>query len=104
MHRVENPRLDLVLPGHRRECLNVLRKATSAVADAGKEEREADPAVVPDAAAHVVDVGCIRSQRLATSLMKLIFVANSALATYLVISALSGDMTRNGFSVRRNGA
>ena len=35
--------------------------------------------------------------------MKLIFVASSALATYLVISALSGDMTRNGFSVRRNG-
>ena len=45
-----------------------------------------------------------RSHRLAISLMKLIFVASIALATYLVISALSGDMTRNGFSVRRNGA
>ena len=45
----------------------------------------------------------IRSQRLAISLMKLIFVESSALATYLVISALSGDITRNGFSVRRNG-
>ena len=38
-----------------------------------------------------------------TSLMKLILVASSALATYLVISELSGDITRNGFSVRRNG-
>ena len=37
-----------------------------------------------------------RSQRLAISLMKLILVASRALATYLVISALSGDMTRNG--------
>ena len=46
----------------------------------------------------------IRSHRLAISLMKLILVDSSALATYLVISALSGDMTRNGFSVRRNGA
>ena len=36
--------------------------------------------------------------------MKLIFVAKRALATYFVISALSGDMTKNGFSVRRNGA
>ena len=45
----------------------------------------------------------IRSQRFATSLMKLIFVAKSALATYFVISELSGDMARNGFSVRRNG-
>ena len=43
----------------------------------------------------------IRSQRFATSLMKLIFVDNSALATYFVISALSGDMTRKGCSVRR---
>ena len=45
----------------------------------------------------------IRSQRFAISLMKLILVESSALATYLVSSALSGDMTRNGFSVRRNG-
>ena len=45
----------------------------------------------------------IRSQRLATSLMKLIFVAKSEWATYFVISELSGDMTRNGCSVRRNG-
>ena len=45
-----------------------------------------------------------RSHRLAISLMKLILVASMALATYLVISALSGDMTRNGRSVRRNGA
>ncbi len=45
-----------------------------------------------------------RSQRLAISLMKLIFVASRALATYLVISALSGDMVKNGCSVRRNGA
>src|SRR5262249_59798806 len=45
-----------------------------------------------------------RSHRLAISLMKLIFVASMALATYLVISALSGDMTRKGRSVRRNGA
>ena len=44
-----------------------------------------------------------RSHRLAISLMKLIFVASMALAAYLVISALSGDMTRNGCSVRRNG-
>jgi hypothetical protein len=36
--------------------------------------------------------------------MKLIFVASRALATYFVISELSGDITRNGFSVRRNGA
>ena len=34
----------------------------------------------------------IRSQRLAISLMKLIFVDSRALATYLVISALSGDI------------
>ena len=34
----------------------------------------------------------IRSHRLAISLMKLIFVASMALATYLVISALSGDI------------
>ena len=33
-----------------------------------------------------------RSQRFAISLMKLIFVESMALATYLVISALSGDM------------
>ena len=46
----------------------------------------------------------MRSQRLATSLMKLILVAKRALATYFVISELSGDITRNGFSVRRNGA
>ena len=45
-----------------------------------------------------------RSHRFAISLMKLIFVASMALATYLVISADSGDMTRNGRSVRRNGA
>ena len=45
-----------------------------------------------------------RSHRLAISLMKLIFVASMALAAYLVISADSGDMTRNGRSVRRNGA
>ena len=44
------------------------------------------------------------SHRLAISLMKLILVASMALATYLVISALSGDMTRNGRSVRRKGA
>ena len=78
-------------------------KATAAVADAGEQEREADAAVVADAAADVVDVGARFSQRLAISLMKLILVASMALATYLVISALSGDMTRNGFSVRRNG-
>ena len=36
--------------------------------------------------------------------MKLILVASRQLATYLVISALSGVMTRNGRSVRRNGA
>ena len=41
------------------------------------------------------------SQRFAISLMKLIFVDSSALAAYLVISALSGDMARNGLSVRR---
>ena len=44
------------------------------------------------------------SQRLAISLMKLILVASRQLATYLVISALSGDITRNGRSVRKNGA
>ena len=43
------------------------------------------------------------SQMLATSLMKLIFVDNSALAAYLVISALSGDIARNGLSVRKYG-
>jgi hypothetical protein len=36
--------------------------------------------------------------------MKLIFVDSSALATYFVISALSGDIERNGFSVRKNGS
>src|SRR5437660_207794 len=36
--------------------------------------------------------------------MKLILVASRQLATYLVISADSGVMTRNGRSVRRNGA
>ena len=41
------------------------------------------------------------SQRFAISLMKLIFVDSRALATYFVISALSGDMTRNGLSVRK---
>src|SRR5437868_10406366 len=45
-----------------------------------------------------------RSQKLAISLMKLILVASIALAAYLVISALSGVITRNGCSVRRNGA
>ena len=45
----------------------------------------------------------VRSQRLAISLMKLIFVDSRALATYLVISALSGDIARSGLSVRRNG-
>ena len=44
-----------------------------------------------------------RSQTLAISLMKLIFVASRALATYFVISALSGDMTNNGLSVRKYG-
>ena len=42
-----------------------------------------------------------RSQTFAISLMKLIFVDSSELATYLVISALSGDIARNGLSVRR---
>ncbi len=40
-------------------------------------------------------------QRLAISLMKLILVARSALAAYLVISALSGDMHKSGLSVRK---
>ena len=35
----------------------------------------------------------IRSQILAISLMKLIFVDSKALATYFVSSALSGDIT-----------
>jgi hypothetical protein len=35
--------------------------------------------------------------------MKLILVASMALAAYFVISALSGDITKNGRSVRRNG-
>ena len=56
-----------------------------------------------DAAADIVDVGAELSHRLAISLMKLILVASRALATYLVISALSGDMTRKGRSVRRKG-
>ncbi len=43
------------------------------------------------------------SQRLAISLMKLIFVASKQLATYFVISADSGVITRNGRSVRRKG-
>ena len=90
--------------GHVDQGADVLGEAAAAVADAGEEEAEADAAVVADAAADVVDVGAERSQRLAISLMKLIFVASRALATYLVISALSGDMTRNGLSVRRNGA
>ena len=45
-----------------------------------------------------------RSQRLAISLMNEIFVARKQLAAYLVISALSGDITRNGWPERRNGA
>ncbi len=49
--------------------------------------------VGPDLLVHRFDI----------SLMKLIFVASIALATYFVISALSGDITRNGRSVRRNG-
>ena len=36
----------------------------------------------------------VSSQKLANSLMKLIFVASRQLAAYLVISALSGDMVR----------
>src|SRR5919108_420465 len=45
-----------------------------------------------------------RSHRLAISLMKLILVASMALAAYFVISADSGVITRNGCSVRKNGA
>ena len=45
----------------------------------------------------------VRSQMFAISLMKLIFAASRLLATYLVISALSGDMTSSGLSVRRYG-
>ena len=41
------------------------------------------------------------SQRLASSLMKLILAASRQLAAYLVISALSGDMVKSGLSVRR---
>ena len=44
-----------------------------------------------------------RSHTLAISLMKLILAASIALATYLVISALSGDMTNSGLSVRKYG-
>ena len=50
-------RLDAVLLGHRHQRPHVLREATAAVADAGEQEREADAAVVADAAADVVDVG-----------------------------------------------
>src|SRR3954465_6653874 len=46
----------------------------------------------------------MRSHKLAISLIKLIFIASMALATYLVISADSGDITKNGCSVRRYGA
>ena len=96
-------RLDIVRAGDGGHRPDVLGEATSAVADAGEEEGEADAAVVADAAADFVDVGPVRSQRLAISLMKLILVASRQLAAYLVISALSGDMSSNGLSVRKIG-
>ena len=96
MHGIEDPRLDAVGPGHRGEGPHVLGKATAAEAHARKEEGEADAAVVADAAADVVDVRPVRSQMLAISLMKLIFVESMALATYLVISALAGYMRNSG--------
>ncbi len=46
----------------------------------------------------------ILADRMDISLMKLILVAKRALAVYLVISALSGDMARKGLSVRKKGA
>ena len=52
----QHPRLDAVLLGHRDQGPHVLREAAAAVADAGEQEREADAAVVADAAADVVDV------------------------------------------------
>ena len=103
MHRIQHSRLDAVGAGHGRQGPHVLGKATAAVARAGEEEGETDAAVVADAAADLVDVGPGRSQTLAISLMKLIFVDSMALATYLVISALSGDMANSGLSVRRYG-
>ena len=103
MDGIQQPRLDAAGAGQGRQRANVLGKTASAIAHAGKEEGEADAAVVADAAANLVDVGPARSQRLAISLMKLIFVDSRALATYLVISALSGDMARNGLSVRKYG-
>ena len=54
--RFEHPRLDAMLAGHLLQRPHVFREATAAVADAGEQEREADAAVVADAAADVVDV------------------------------------------------
>ena len=57
--RVDRPhhqRLDAVVLGHVHQRAHVLREAAAAVADAGEQEREADAAVVADAAADVVDV------------------------------------------------
>ena len=83
---------------------DVLGEAAAAVADAGEQEVEADRLSWPMPRRTSLMSAPIRSQRLAISLMKLILVASRQLATYLVISALSGDITRNGRSVRRNGA
>ena len=55
--RVQNPRLDAVLAGQCSQRPHVLGEAAAAVADAGEQKREADAAVVADAAADVVDVG-----------------------------------------------
>ena len=56
--RIQNSRPEAVCAGDRGQPAYVFGKAASPVADAGKEEGEADAAVVSDAPADVVDVGC----------------------------------------------
>ena len=54
--RIQQQRLDADLPGQVGQGPHILGEAASAIADAGKEKRETDAAVVADAAADVVDV------------------------------------------------
>src|SRR4051794_13869155 len=54
--RAHHLRFDAVVFGHAHERANVFREAASTIASAGEQEGEADPAVVTNAAADIVDV------------------------------------------------
>ena len=83
--------------------LNVLAEATSAPADAGVEELGADARIETDAGHHFGASAPTRSQMLAISLAKPIFIARNALAAYLIISALVREVASSGTEIMDDG-